>query len=116
MCAVHTDSNLKVTIYYSTPRLSVFFSTLLWHEMKTGEREKKKIAFELLKSLILRSSIHRKLALTSLLVYVGLFWTTSGEKWMCAINKSSGWGPAPAWLLVNGTLLWRQITRWLGFQ
>lgn len=67
------------------------------------------------RGFILPSSFHRKLALTSLSAHVGRFWATSGEKLMCAINKSSGWGPAPAWLLVNGTLLWRQITHWLGF-
>lgn len=58
---------------------------------------------------------HRRSFLTPLLAYICSFWTTSGAKWMYAINKSSGWGSAPAWLLVNGTLLWRQITLWLSF-
>lgn len=95
---------------------ATFYFTVWWRQVKKKVKENMQVTLKLLKSLTLWSSIHRKLVSTSLSVYVDLFWTASGEKWMCAINKSSGWGPTPAWLLVNGTLLWRQITHWLGFQ
>lgn len=45
-----------------------------------------------------------------------LFWTTSGEKWMCANSKSHRQHRLLEWLCVSGIPSWRQIAPWLQFQ